>query len=150
LTAFRLQLLLDHARHRLEAAERLLRMLRRKQDAASQKLEELCRYREEYRLRYTGSGAKGMDIHMLRDYQMFMAKLDSAIRHQEQEVQLCRSNWQAGHDKWLGQRQKVQAYEALEMRHQLSENRRREKVEQRQSDEGSALRQFHQDLKPPF
>lgn len=149
MTAFRLQLLLDHARHRLEAAERLLRMLRRKQDAAGQRLDELVEYRGEYRLRYTGSGAKGMDIHLLRDYQMFMIKLDEAIHQQEQEVLRCRANWQSGHAKWLELRQKVQAYETLESRHRLSENRRLEKIEQRQSDETSALRKIHQELKTP-
>ena len=38
---FPLQALLEHSRHRTEAAERLLRILKRREEAARQRLEEL-------------------------------------------------------------------------------------------------------------
>ena len=137
---FQLQPLLEHARHRLEAAERLLRMLRRRKDAASQRLQELTQYREDYRQRYAGSGAKGMDIHLLRDYQLFMLKLEAAVRHQAGELAQHEASWQAGYQKWLAQRQRVRAYETLESRHRVEESRRLDKIEQRQSDEANTQR----------
>lgn len=141
---FPLQSLLDHARHRMEAAERLLRILRRKEEAARQRQEELQGYRHDYQQRLTGTtGERGMEIHLLRDYHAFLGKLDVAIRHQEQEVAQATAHWQGAHDNWLILRQKVKAYEALAERHHHQERRREEKRDQRLTDEQAARRHVH-------
>lgn len=136
---FPLQTLLDHARHRLEAAERLLRILGQKEEAARQRLEELRGYKQDYQSRLTGeAGARGMEIHLLRDYHAFLGKLDNAIAHQEKEAAQARAHWQNAHDNWLALRQKVKAYEALAARHHNQERRREEKRDQRLTDEQAA------------
>lgn len=132
---FPLQAPLDYSRHRLEAAERLLRMLKRKEEAARKRLEELVSYKREYQQRLTGTAGQGMDIHVLRDFHVFLAKLDEAIRHQEGELAQARNHWQAAHDNWLALRQKVKAYEALSTRHHAQVVRQEEQREQRSSDE---------------
>jgi flagellar FliJ protein len=138
---FPLQSLLDHARHRMEAAERLLRILRRKEEAARQRLDELHGYRRDYQQRLTGeAGAHGMEIHLLRDYHAFLAKLDVAITHQAGEVAQATAHWQSAHDNWLALRQKVKAYEALAERHRQQEMRVEEKRDQRLTDEQAARR----------
>ncbi|MFZ5482796.1 MAG: flagellar export protein FliJ [Pseudomonadota bacterium] len=134
-TRFPLQTLLDHARHRMQAAERLLLMIKRKEDAARLKLEELERYRVEYRGRLADTCQGGMHILMLRDYHAFLAKLDLAIRHQVGEVDQMHARWQAAHESWLALRQKVKSFEVLEDRHMKGEALRQERREQRQSDE---------------
>jgi flagellar FliJ protein len=136
---FPLQTLLDHSRHRMEAAERLLRILKRREDAARQRLHELHGFKEDYQHRLAGEGAKGMDIHLLRDFHAFLVKLDSAIHQQTGEVDKARGHWQAAHGNWLALRQKVKAYETLANRHHARELARQEKREQRLTDE-SALR----------
>lgn len=136
---FPLQSLLDHARHRMEAAERLLRILRRKEEAARRRQEELSGYKQEYQQRLAGqAGEHGMAIHLLRDYHAFLGKLDVAIRHQEKEVVEALAHWQSAHDNWLTLRQKVKAYEALADRHRNQERLREEKRDQRQTDEEAA------------
>jgi len=71
----------------MEAAERLLRILRRKEEAARQRHDELQGYKREYQQRLTGEAeTRGMEIHLLRDYHAFLGKLEVAIRHQEGEV----------------------------------------------------------------
>lgn len=132
---FPLQSLLDHSRHRMEAAERLLLMIKRKEDAAKLKHEELARYRREYQARLAGASRGGMDIQMLRDYHLFLGKLDQAIRNQAGEVELMRNRWLAAHESWLGLRQKVKSFEVLEARHQQAELQRLDRLAQRQSDE---------------
>lgn len=132
---FPLQGPLDHARHRLEAAERLLRMLKRKEESARQRLQELGSYKQEYQQRLTGTAGQGMDIQLLRDFHVFLAKLDEAIRHQEGEVLQASNHWQEAHDSWVAQRQKVKAYETLSTRHHVQVVRLEEKREQRVSDE---------------
>jgi flagellar FliJ protein len=139
LAAFPLQALLDHSRHRMEAAERLLRVLKRKEDAAHQRLQELQGYKSEYQARLAGDGATGMEIKLLRDFYAFMVKLDSAITHQESEVVQAQAHWQSAHDNWLVLRQKVKAYETLAVRHVNQEVQRQEKRDQRLTDE-TALR----------
>jgi flagellar FliJ protein len=137
--AFPLQALLDHSRHRMEAGERLLRLLKRKEDLAQQRLQELHSYKIDYQARLSGEGAAGIDIVLLRDFYHFMVKLDVAITHQEGEVTQARAHWQAAHGNWLALRQKVKAYEALAVRHANQEIQREEKRDQRLTDE-TALR----------
>jgi flagellar FliJ protein len=138
-TAFPLQALLEHSRHRMDAAERLLRLLKRKEDAAQQRLQELQGYKSEYQTRLSGGGAAGMDIMLLRDFYAFLVKLDSAIKHQESELSQAHSHWQTAHENWLLLRQKVKAYEVLAVRHANQEMQRQEKRDQRLTDE-TALR----------
>jgi len=138
-TRFPLQSLLDHSRHRMEAAERLLRMLKHKEDAARQRQDELQGYKQDYQQRLTGeAGSRGMEIHLLRDYHAFLGKLEVAIRHQENEVAQASAHWRNAHDNWLALRQKVKAYEALANRHRQQELQREEKRDQRLTDEQAA------------
>lgn len=135
-TRFPLQSLLEQAQHRMEAAERLLRILKHKEDLARQRLDDLIGYRSDYRTRLTSeAGEHGLSIHVLRDFHAFLAKLEVAIRHQEGEVGEASAHWQKGHEAYLEQRQKVQAYETLAERHRARELHRQEVREQRQSDE---------------
>ena len=119
-TRFPLQSLLDHSRHRMEAAERLLRLLKRKEEAARQRQDELQGYK--------------------RDYHAFLGKLEVAIQHQGNEVAQATAHWQSAHDNWLALRQKVQAYEALAERHRRQERQIEERRDQRMTDEQAARR----------
>jgi flagellar FliJ protein len=133
--AFPLQSLLDHARHRMEAAERMLLMIKRKEDAARQRMDELETYQREYRERFAGSSQGGMPIQILRDYHHFLGKLEVAIRGQQNEVEQFRRRWQSAHETWMDLRRKVKSYEVLANRHQTAETRRQDRREQGQSDE---------------
>jgi len=136
---FPLQSLLEHSRHRMEAAERMLRILKRKEEAARQRLDELRGYQRDYQQRLTGdAGAQGMAIHLLRDYHAFLGKLEVALRHQENEVDQAAAHWQLAHGNWLALRQKVKAYETLAERHRHDEQEREEKRDQRLTDEQAA------------
>lgn len=137
--AFPLQALLDHSRHRMEAAERLLRALKRKEDLAQQRLQELHGFKSEYQARLSGDRAVVMDIILLRDFYVFLAKLDNAIAHQNGEVTNAHAHWKVAHDNWLALRQKVKAFETLADRHAKQEIQKQEKREQRITDE-TALR----------
>jgi len=128
--AFPLQSLLDHAAHRMEAAERLLRMYKRKEEAARARLEEIQGYKREYQLRMTGAGEQGLDIQLLRGYH--------AITHQETELGQLQANWASAHAKWLDLRRQVKAYEVLAKRFQEEERLRNDKRDQRVTDESAA------------
>jgi flagellar FliJ protein len=133
--AFPLQSLLDHARHRMQAAERLLMMIKRKEEAAKLKQQELERYREEYRARLADVSQAGMDILMLKDYRRFLDKLEQAIGQQAGEAEALHGRWLAAQESWLEMRKKVKSYEVLEVRHRQDETQRQDRREQRQVDE---------------
>jgi flagellar protein FliJ len=132
---FPLRTLLEHSRHRLEAAERVMRYQKRKEEAARLRLVELHGFRSEYQARLGGSSQSGLDIHMLRDFHVFLKKLDIAIHAQEDEVKLAQSRWQAAHGYWTTARAKVKAYETLAERHRVAEVRREDKIDQANMDE---------------
>lgn len=139
---FPLQSLLDHAQHRLDAAERLVRMLKRKEDASRQRLEDFQGYRQEYQNRLTGSGQGGIDIQLLRDYHAFLVKLDAAIRHQEAELSQAQSRTLGAQEAWMEQRKKVKSFETLSNRHATAELKRADRREQLQFDEQASRRFF--------
>ena len=137
---FPLQSLLEHVRHRRDAAERLLRMLKRREDAALVKLEELRGYKGEYQRRLAGDGARGLEIYLLRDFHVFLGKLDIAIRDQAAEVDKIRGQWGAAQENWFALRRKVKAFETLAQRHQSRELAKEERLDQRTNDEAALLR----------
>ncbi len=126
----------------MEAAERLLRMLGRKEEAARQRLQEIQGYKLEYQQRMVGAGELGMEIHRLRDYHAFLRKVDQAIQHQESEVAKAHGHWEAAHGKWLELRRQVKAYEVLAQRHRHEARQREERRDQRVTDE-SAAQKYH-------
>ena len=119
----------------MEAAERLLRMLKRKQDEARRQLDQLYRFQGEYQERLRQATASGMGIQQLRDYQSFLVKMRGAIEHQMREADNAGQRWEAAHKQWLELRQKVKAYETLAERHRAQESRRQERTEQKLTDE---------------
>jgi flagellar protein FliJ len=137
---FPLQVLLDHATHRLEAAERLLRMLRRKEDEVRRRLDDLRGYRQEYQARLAGQGRGGMHIQLFQDYHAFLGKLEGAVGQQEAELAQAGARWQQAHENWMALRQQVKAYETLAKRHAEAEGLRQERQEQRLTDEQSSIR----------
>lgn len=138
---FPLQPLLDYSQHRMDSAERALLMLKQRVEREKVRLQDLLDYRQEYQQRLQGSATNGITIHMLRDYQVFLAKIGQAIEHQEVVVAQAEERWSQAHENWLGQRRKVKAYETLAKRHQHGETLRQDKRDQRLSDE-QAIKQF--------
>lgn len=132
---FALQPLLEHAQHRLEAAERLMRMLKRKEDTAAARLIELQNYLAEYRQRLTDTSQNGMDILRFRDFHGFIAKLENAIRHQEKEVAALNARWHQAREQWFELRRRVKSFEVLAERARNEHLRSEARREQRQFDE---------------
>lgn len=137
---FPLQPLLDFSQNRMDSAERTLLLLKQREDEEKKRLQDLLDYRGEYHDRLASSASGGMAIHLLRDYQIFLAKIGQAIRQQEEAVNRAHARWEQAHQHWLSQRQKVKAYETLAQRHHKAEVLRQEKRDQRLSDEQAVKR----------
>lgn len=134
---FHLQSLLDLAQTHTDAAARQLNQLKGKWNEAAEKLGQLITFQEEYRQRYQNAASQGMSMTALRDYQIFLGKLETAITQQREEVEQCRKRWEAGQQAWQVLKRKLSAYDTLAKRHRQGEMQREAKIEQRDQDEFS-------------
>lgn len=137
---FPLQTLLNLAQVRTDEAAKRLQALKARWLDAEEKLKQLIAYREGYRARMLESASSGTSAFALRDFQLFMVKLDAAIRLQQEEVARCEARWGAGQQEWLKQRGKVKAFDTLSLRHRRAEARREDRIEQKEQDEFAGKR----------
>ncbi|MFH1496154.1 MAG: flagellar export protein FliJ [Pseudomonadota bacterium] len=135
---FQLQSLLDLSQNHMDSAAKNLQTLKARWNDAEEKLKQLLAYRDSYRERLRESGGGGTSAMALRDFQLFLIKLDTAIKLQQDEVTRCQSRWEAGRQEWLRQRGKLKAFDALSQRHRRSETKRENQIEQKEQDELSS------------
>lgn len=132
---FPLQPLLDLAQNHTDAAARDLHALKVKWQEADEKLRQLTVYREDYRVKLLQTTKLGMQVSSLRDFQLFLGKLEVAIRQQSEEVERCKRRWEDGRHEWQAKQRKLKAFDTLSQRHLTSERKREDKLEQREQDE---------------
>jgi flagellar FliJ protein len=117
----------DRARELAEAQRQLAE--------AESRLKELRTYAGEYRDAFRKCAEDGTGIRKLRDFLAFLARLDEAIRQQEQIVAQARERVAGGRRNWQGAAQKVKAVDAVVNRWQREQLRAGERREQKESDE---------------
>lgn len=122
----------------MDQAAKNLQALRVRWNGAEEKLKQLLAYRETYRERLRDSGSGGTSATALRDFQLFLVKLDTAIKLQQDEVARCQARWNDGQQEWLRQRGKLKAFDVLSQRHRHAEEKRENQIEQKEQDEFSS------------
>jgi len=132
---FRLQVLLDLAQKRLDAATVELQRLRVFWHEAQVKLDQLKTYETEYAGSLQTRMGQGIGVAQLNDYRLFLAKLARAIETQGGEVERRQRAWEAEHAGWLTLKQRQQALEVLAQRHAAELIVKEGKREQKQQDE---------------
>jgi flagellar protein FliJ len=132
---FRLQLVLDLALQRLDAATIELQRLRAQWNEAQSKLEQLQAYATEYSTGLSARLAQGMPAHQLNDYRLFQGKLGGAVQAQSEEVDRRSRAWDESHARWLGLRQRHEALGVLAQRHIAAEAVVEARGEQKEQDE---------------
>lgn len=128
----RLRPVIDQAREREQAAARVLAKALAHLDQATEKLTELENYRNEYIEGLHYKTQAGLNALQMKDYQVFLGRLDTAIRQQQQV--LAGLEQEAGHARknWLCEKQRLGALDKLSDRHrqqELTDSERREQAE---------------------
>ena len=82
-----LQTLLEREQERRDQARNMLSQVQQQLDAGRRQAQVLDDYRGEYQARWQGQFAQGGAIEILRCYQGFIVRLDSAITQQGLQVQ---------------------------------------------------------------
>lgn len=135
---FPLQQLLDLSQNHVDSAAKNLQALKIRWNDAEDKLKQLLAYRESYRERLQESGKSGTSAMAMQDFRLFLVKLDTAIKLQQEEVSRCQARWDAGRQEWMRRRGKLKAFDVLSQRHRRSEEKRENLIEQKEQDEISS------------
>src|SRR5947209_341945 len=119
-----------------EAAKRLGLAIRAGDEAKS-KLALLMQYREDYSARFQQEQAKGLTAMGLRNFQLFLEKLDSAVYGQQQAVHAAQQRVDREQSAWQACERKRMSYGTLADRAhkdaQHKENRRDQKMTDEQA-----------------
>lgn len=140
---FPLQTLLDLSQTRLDDATRLLGELMASEKEAAQRLELLIQYRTEYHSRFLESARNGVGQDQWRNFQGFLARLDTAIGQAQSAVANSKQRTAVGQKQWLEKRGEVKAYDTLSDRFDQRQAYAEQRREQKALDEHTA-RQFQQ------
>lgn len=134
---FRLQSILDLSQTRMDEAARTLAALIAGENDQAGKLAMLEDYRREYQDQFMAAARSGLTPGQWSNYRAFLARIDDAISHQQQQVTQSRHRAQVGQRDWLDTRTRVKAFEALSDRHQANAVKREARSEQRVADDRS-------------
>ena len=104
---------------------------------AEAKYAELVTYREEYSQQLQKSGGSGIDAQQMRDYRVFLARLNDAIGHQQASVDQHRREYEHKRRLWSEARVRANALDKVVERYRKEENTTAERREQAESDERS-------------
>ena len=138
-----LDTLTELARSRSDDAARRLAGLLQAQSSASQKLELLLQYREDYSEQLHARMLAGsMPLSQWRNYQDFLDRLDAGIEQQRAVAAQADSRLDDGRSNWRHQRQRLNAYDTLGERIQRQEQAALARREQRDTDERAARKFF--------
>jgi flagellar protein FliJ len=105
--------------------------------AAQAKLEELETYRAAYVQDFARRAGSGMNGAGVREYQVFLGRLDEALRHQTQILAQARLRRDAELENWRNAARRAAAVGNLASHWQAEERVAAEKVEQKEADEHS-------------
>ena len=112
----------------------------RQLESAEQKLKDLEQYHDEYQRGFQQRARTGQSVTALRDYQVFLARLQDAIRQQTQVVLQARDGLTGSRQRWQSAARKSKAVESVVDRWQQDERRQADRIEQKESDERALLR----------
>ena len=106
---------------------------RRRLEEQQQRLGEL----NAYRANYAATSSQVRDVHAAhwKDYQGFLARLDTAVQSQQQIVLDCEKNLETHRRRWMIKRQRLASLEQVLERCRSEEARFRDRQEQRQVDD---------------
>jgi flagellar FliJ protein len=122
-----------HERRKAEALAASERSLR----AAQAKLDELEAYRAAYVRDFSRRAGSGMNGANVREYQVFLSRLDEALRQQAQILAQARLQRGAELESWRNAARRAAAVGNLATHWQAEERLASERIEQKETDERS-------------
>jgi flagellar FliJ protein len=103
--------------------------------AAETKLQDLQRYLHDYTQAFQERAKGGHHVLVLRDFQVFLARLEEAVRQQELIVARAREDVAGNTRQWQSAARQVKAVDTVVDRWQTDERRVTDRKEQKETDE---------------
>ncbi len=107
----------------------------RQADLQQKQLDDLINYRDEYVAGFKAAGKAGLSSVQLRDYQVFLSRLDSAILQQQQKLVASRQDCQQSQVQWQDEHGHSKMIDKAVEKRRQAENRRQDELEQREQDD---------------
>lgn len=98
-------------------------------------LDELIAYRKQYFEKFQRAGESGLSIVQLRDYQLFLSRLDQAINQQRQQVEHDQQACQESQQNWKDKRGRSKMIDKVVENRASVENAEQQVREQRETDD---------------
>jgi flagellar FliJ protein len=102
---------------------------------AESKLQDLEQYRRDYQQTFQQRASAGQPVMQLRDFQVFLARLDQAIQQQKQIVEAGRGDVAGQTTRWQSAARQVKAVDSVVGRWQGEERREQDRRDQKETDE---------------
>lgn len=134
--------LIELAQNKTDEATRRLGQLQTAHTSATEKLEMLLQYRQEYLDQLQVQMGAGVPSAQLRNFRNFIATLDGAIEQQRAVTVQADTRLAHGRGDWQSSQRRLNSFDTLAGRVRQQETLLQHKREQRDSDERSA-RQFY-------
>ena len=131
----RLRPVAEVAQRREQAAARALKHSRDTLRRYETQLENLKAYRQEYVTGFHEASVSGMGAGRMKDYLVFLSKLDSAIDQLQAVMATSEQDYQRDKTQWVAIRAKLKAIDEVIARFRTEEGRDELRREQRDTDE---------------
>lgn len=132
--AKRMQPVADVAQHRQDQAAQRMGLQQMQLVQQEKRLEDLRNYRDEYNGRFYADG-RVMAAVEVREYRLFLSRLDQAIDEQIRHVEVARQALERSHNDWSACRVETDAINKAIERMQADEQQLEKRREQGQNDE---------------
>ena len=116
-------------------AARTLGQSLRHAELQQKQLEDLVAYRDQYVADFQAAGKQGLSVVQLRDYQIFLSRLDQAINQQKQKLEDSRQNCELSQAEWQDKHGHSKMIDKVVEARKQAEDRHEEKQEQREQDD---------------
>ncbi|MGD8911619.1 MAG: flagellar export protein FliJ [Candidatus Thiodiazotropha sp.] len=120
-----------------QEAARMMGQAKKSLQQEEAKLDQLNLYHQEYLIRFQQMSAKGMSSTQLQEYRAFLAKLDEAIKQQQEVVAASAVNHSSTKNTWKKKHSRTQALNKAVERFRKQEQTVADKREQKENDEHS-------------
>lgn len=118
-------------------AARLFRLSREELEHYRQRLVQMQLYRQDYLARFQESGSRGMSGEQVKDFQIFLGKLDDGISQLRSLIEDSTKSCEINREDWVARRARCQALDGIIEHYRLEEARDTIRREERASDERS-------------
>ena len=107
----------------------------RQAELQQKQLDELVLYRDQYLKAYQSAAESGLNAVQMRDYRLFINRLDAAIEQQRRIVAQGLKHCEISHDNWIDKRSKSKMIDKVIEGRERQEREMAEKREQRALDD---------------